>query len=67
MADLTPTPDQPGLHIAKPSPYRPATGSYTCHCGATATANGDPAVKALAEDYATNHQTAHARDRKGRA
>ncbi|CAM5646710.1 hypothetical protein SCALM49S_02303 [Streptomyces californicus] len=27
MADLTPTPDRPGLHVSKPSPNAPATGS----------------------------------------
>ncbi|MDI3418572.1 hypothetical protein [Streptomyces luteolus] len=59
MTDLTPTPDRPGLHISKPSPSTPATASAVCHCGATATANGDNQVKALVDGWTTNHGPAH--------
>ncbi|AJE84007.1 hypothetical protein SLNWT_3631 [Streptomyces albus] len=61
MADLTPTPDSPGLHVSKPSPYTPATGSYTCRCGDTASATGDDQVRALADTYTTQHGPAHTR------
>lgn len=62
MADLTPTPERPGLHVSKPSPSTPATASAACHCGATATAKGDDKVRALVEGYTANHGPAH---RKG--
>lgn len=61
VADLTPTPDRPGLHISKPSPNAPATGSAVCHCGATATATGDTAVRALVDGWTANHGPAHNR------
>ncbi|MEU9329508.1 hypothetical protein AB0D91_37905 [Streptomyces canus] len=61
MADLTPTPERPGLHISKPSPYEPATASAVCHCGASATAAGDDQVKALVDGYTANHGPAHSR------
>ncbi|MGX1710118.1 hypothetical protein ACWIFI_12380 [Streptomyces albidoflavus] len=59
MADLTPTPDRPGLHVTKPDPTTPATATAVCHCGATATATGDSQVRALVEGYTANHGPAH--------
>ncbi|MEU2438516.1 hypothetical protein ABZ595_20425 [Streptomyces rubradiris] len=59
MSDLTPTPDRPGLHVAKASPNSPATGSAACHCGAHATATGDDQVKALVDGWNTHHGAAH--------
>ena len=61
MADLTPTPERPGLHVSKPSPSDPATASAVCHCGASATATGDDQVRALVEGYTANHGPAHTR------
>lgn len=61
MADLTPTPDRPGLHVSKPSPSAPATASAVCHCGASATATGDAQVKALVDGYTAHHGPAHNR------
>ncbi|MFH9998595.1 hypothetical protein ACH4NR_00060 [Streptomyces globisporus] len=61
MVDLTPTLNRPGLHVSKPSPNTPATGSAVCHCGATATATGDNQVRALVEGYTANHGAAHNR------
>ncbi|MFI0225080.1 hypothetical protein [Streptomyces lydicus] len=60
MADLTPTPDRPGLHVSKPSPSATPTASAVCHCGARATATGDSQVKALVDGYTVNHGPAHA-------
>ncbi|MGW6023708.1 hypothetical protein [Streptomyces sp. NPDC055099] len=62
MTDLTPTSDSPGLHVVKPSPYAPATGSYVCGCGDTATADGDPDAWALVQDYTYFHGLAHVRE-----
>ncbi|ARX83582.1 hypothetical protein SMD44_03004 [Streptomyces alboflavus] len=63
MSDLTPTPESPGLHVAKPSPYAPATGSYVCGgCDAAATAHGDTAVQDLVQDYTNQHGPAHTRE-----
>ncbi|MCQ4081314.1 hypothetical protein NGB36_12055 [Streptomyces sp. RB6PN25] len=62
MADLTPTPDRPGLHVSKPSPSAPARGSAVCHCGARATATGDVQVKALVGGYTANHGPAHQKE-----
>ncbi|MGI3197673.1 hypothetical protein ACRJ4W_01305 [Streptomyces sp. GLT-R25] len=59
MADLTPTADRPGLHVSKPSPDAPATGSAVCHCGASATATGDGQVRLLVEGWTANHGPAH--------
>ncbi|MGP4013685.1 hypothetical protein [Streptomyces sp. 4N124] len=64
MADLTPTPDRPGLHVSKPSPSAPATGSAVCHCGASATATGDDQVRAMVAGWDANHGSAH--NRQGR-
>ncbi|MYV49960.1 hypothetical protein [Streptomyces sp. SID2888] len=61
MADLTPTPDSPGLHVSKPSPSVPAQASAVCHCGASATASGDTQVRALVEGWNANHGSAHGR------
>ncbi|GGJ15266.1 hypothetical protein [Streptomyces brasiliensis] len=61
MADLTPTPDRPGLHVSKPSPSAPATASAVCHCGASATATGDTQVRALVEGWSADHGPAHGR------
>ncbi|MER5303661.1 hypothetical protein ABT039_29940 [Streptomyces lasiicapitis] len=63
MSDLTPTPESPGLHVAKPAPYTPATGYYVCGgCDAAATAHGDAQVHALVEDYTADHGPAHAQN-----
>jgi hypothetical protein len=59
VSDLTPSQDRPGLHIAKPSPHAPATGSAVCHCGARATATGDDQVKAMVDGWNTHHGSAH--------
>ncbi|MEV0446006.1 hypothetical protein AB0I84_34540 [Streptomyces spectabilis] len=60
MSDLTPTPDAPGLHVAKPSRGAPATGSYVCgSCEATSTAYGDADVWAMVQDYTASHGPAH--------
>ena len=61
MSDLTPTPERPGLHVSKPSPDAPATGSAVCHCGASATATGDAQVRLLVQGWEANHGPAHAR------
>ncbi|MFF7811661.1 hypothetical protein ACFZCF_07050 [Streptomyces sp. NPDC007945] len=61
MAKLTPSQDRPGLHVSKPSPSEPATASAVCHCGATATAEGDAQVGALVAGWNTNHGSAHSR------
>jgi len=65
VSDLTPTPERPGLHVSKPSPYSSAQGSFVCGCGDSATAHGDTAVKALVDDY-TAHQGDHG-TRRGRS
>ncbi|MFB7370238.1 hypothetical protein ACFC0D_10390 [Streptomyces sp. NPDC056222] len=59
MADLAPTPDRPGLHVSKPSPSEPATGSAACHCGATSSARGDAQVAALVAGWNAHHGPAH--------
>ncbi|MEU8527896.1 hypothetical protein AB0C77_20240 [Streptomyces sp. NPDC048629] len=59
MADLTPTPDRPGLHVSKPSPSAPATAKAVCHCGASASAAGDTQVAALVTGWNAQHGTAH--------
>ncbi|WP_344585112.1 hypothetical protein [Streptomyces lunalinharesii] len=59
MADLTPTPGRPGLHVSKPSPSAPAEASAVCHCGASATATGDDQVRALVAGWDTHHGPAH--------
>ncbi|MER5303249.1 hypothetical protein ABT039_27830 [Streptomyces lasiicapitis] len=60
MSDLTLTPESPGLHVAKPSAYAPATGSYVCGgCDAAATAHGDTAVQGLVDEYTERHGPAH--------
>ncbi|WEV26675.1 hypothetical protein OYE22_16815 [Streptomyces sp. 71268] len=59
MANLTPNPNVPGVHVSKPSPNAPATGSAVCHCGARATATGDDQVRALVEGYTKHHGPAH--------
>ncbi|MFK0296424.1 hypothetical protein ACIQU6_38960 [Streptomyces sp. NPDC090442] len=59
MADLTPTPDRPGLHVSKPSPSAPAEASAVCHCGARATATGDDQVRALVAGWDAHHGPAH--------
>ncbi len=61
MGDLTPTQATPGLHISKPSPDAPATGSAVCHCGASATATGDAQVQLLVQGWEANHGPAHAK------
>ena len=61
MADLTPTPERPGLHVSKPDPDLPATGSAVCHCGASATASGDEQVLRLVQGWEADHGPAHAK------
>ncbi|WP_274914530.1 hypothetical protein [Streptomyces sp. WZ-12] len=61
MADLTPTPDRPGLHVSKPSPSAPAQASAVCHCGARATAHGDDQVRRLVQGWEANHGPAHSK------
>jgi hypothetical protein len=61
VADLTPSPERPGLHVSKPSPSTPATASAVCHCGASATATGVDQVKALVDGYTAHHGPAHDR------
>lgn len=62
VADLTPTPDKPGLHVSKPSPSTPAQASAVCHCGASASATGD-AVFRLVQGWEANHGPAHNKER----
>ncbi|MEJ8647848.1 hypothetical protein WKI65_07075 [Streptomyces sp. MS1.AVA.3] len=57
MADLTPTPDNPGLHVSKHSVYAPANGSYACRCGETQQAKGDESVRDLVTGW-TDHRAA---------
>ncbi|MFH9226604.1 hypothetical protein [Streptomyces lydicus] len=57
MADLTPTPDFPGIRIAKASSYEDGYADYACRCGQSATATGDDNAKALVEEY-TDHKSA---------
>lgn len=59
MTSLRPTTQAPGLHVSKPSPSEPATGSAVCHCGASASANGDAQVAALVASWNANHGPAH--------
>jgi hypothetical protein len=64
MTELTPTADRPGLHISKPSPDTPAHASAVCHCGASATANGDNQVRDLVAGWEANHGSAHSKGAK---
>lgn len=57
MADLTPTPDFPGIRIGKASSYGDAYADYACRCGQSATATGGGNVEALVEEY-TDHKSA---------
>ena len=66
MADLTPTPEHLGLHVAKPASYVAARGSFACGCGQTGTATGDAEVRALVEDYTAHHGPAHRTEGSGR-
>ncbi|MFJ9073959.1 hypothetical protein ACIRO3_01725 [Streptomyces sp. NPDC102278] len=59
MTTLSPSGDRPGLHVSKPSPSTPATASAVCHCGASATAEGDAQVGALVAGWNANHGSAH--------
>ncbi|MFJ4532253.1 hypothetical protein [Streptomyces nigrescens] len=59
MADLTPTPDFPGIRIGKPDAYEDAYADYACRCGQSANATGDGNVKDLVQDYTDNHGPAH--------
>ncbi|RLL67717.1 hypothetical protein [Streptomyces sp. Z26] len=61
MTDLTPSQDRPGLHVTKNAPSAPATASARCHCGASATANGDAQVALLVQGWTANHGPAHNR------
>ncbi|MGX1883908.1 hypothetical protein [Streptomyces sp. NPDC055287] len=57
MADLTPTIDRPGVHVAKHARDFPATGSYTCRCGATGRAKGDDNVRDLIAQWIDHRNT----------
>ncbi|MFK4596761.1 hypothetical protein [Streptomyces pristinaespiralis] len=57
MGDLTPTPGQPGVHITKPARDFPATGTYTCCCGATRRAKGDDNVRDLVAEWIDHRNT----------
>ncbi|NUK62035.1 hypothetical protein [Streptomyces lunaelactis] len=57
MTDLTPTPQQPGLHVAKPAKDFPAHGSYACRCGATDRARGDDNVRDLVAVWIDHRNT----------
>lgn len=61
-ADLTPTPERPGLRVKAGTQYTRSQGDYLCHCGAEDHANGDHDVKALVDTY-TDHQQQHAKER----
>ncbi len=65
VADLTPTPAGPGVHVSKPSPHRPATASYACGCGETRQAQGDDQARDLVAAW-TDHRNTCA-GRKGRS
>ncbi|MFF4462356.1 hypothetical protein ACFY13_22815 [Streptomyces mirabilis] len=59
-ADLTPTEESPGLRVRGGTKYTRSQGDYVCGgCGAEDHANGDNDVKALVNDYSTNHGPAH--------
>lgn len=63
LADLTPTEESPGLRVRGGTKYTRSQGDYVCGgCGAEDHANGDNDVKALVEDYGTNHGPAHRRN-----
>ncbi|QPP07570.1 hypothetical protein G4Z16_15545 [Streptomyces bathyalis] len=58
MADLTPTPEQPGLHVSKPSRYSTASGEYACGgCGETGSTRGDDNVRAMVAHYEDHKKT----------
>jgi len=57
LADLAPTPEQPGLHVAKPARDFPAHGSYACCCGATGRAQGDDDVRDLVAEWIDHRNT----------
>ncbi|MGW7100265.1 hypothetical protein [Streptomyces sp. NPDC054838] len=59
MPNLAPSKNAPGLHVSKPSPSEPATASAVCHCGASASAEGDAQVGALVAGWNAKHGTAH--------
>ncbi|MFF3661687.1 hypothetical protein [Streptomyces olivochromogenes] len=62
-SDLTPTEESPGLRVRGGTQYTRSQGDYVCGgCGAEDHANGDNDVKALVEDYGTNHGPAHRRN-----
>ncbi|CAG7626195.1 hypothetical protein [Actinacidiphila bryophytorum] len=56
---LRPSATSPGLHIKGGSYSTAPTGEYACHCGATDSAKGTTAVKALVEAY-SDHKASHA-------
>lgn len=58
MAELTPTPDFPGIRIGQEGPYGDAYADYACRCGHSAHATGAN-VSALVQDYTDNHGPAH--------
>ena len=57
MADLTPTPDNPGLRISKPSRSATARADFACHCGETGHTSGDDNVRSMSDYYAAHKNT----------
>ncbi|MEV8310443.1 hypothetical protein AB0P36_24590 [Streptomyces flavidovirens] len=57
MADLAPTSEQPGVHVAKPARDFPATASYACCCGASGRAKGDDNVRDLVAQWIDHRNT----------
>ncbi|MEV5775663.1 hypothetical protein AB0L49_31255 [Streptomyces antimycoticus] len=66
MADLTPTPDFPGIRIADGQQTGTPFADYVCRCGASDRATGTNDVTDLVADYTANHGPAHRRERGGR-
>ncbi|WUJ19659.1 hypothetical protein OHS70_21505 [Streptomyces sp. NBC_00390] len=57
VADLAPTPERPGVHIATPGRDFPATSSYACRCGAIGHAQGDDNVRDLVAAWIDHRNT----------
>lgn len=57
MADLTPTPENPGFRVSKPNRYTPVTVDYACRCGETAQSKGDDTAAPMAAYYAQHKDT----------
>jgi hypothetical protein len=61
VSSLGPSADFPGVHVNGGSRYTAPTAEYVCRCGATDTAKGDTAVKALVQAYG-DHKASHTRE-----